>query len=190
VEILRWVLFLGMVFHKLLWEVLKRTDGVTKVAKQSEATLSRKFVKLLKSMVLAFLLVQTLFLEILPISSHATTLSVLGTAIYLTGLTMAVIGRVQLGRNWIDMEDCQIMPAQSLVTSGIYRYVRHPIYGGDLLLLIGLQLALNSWLVLGALVPVLVVMRQVLREESILSETFPDYPFYCQQSKRFIPFLI
>lgn len=179
-----------MVFHKLLWEVLRRTNEAKRVSRRSGAKVSRKLVKLLKSMVLAFLLVQALFLDILPISSHSTTLRVLGTIIYFTGLTIAVIGRVQLGRNWMDMEDCQIMTAQSLVTSGIYRYVRHPIYGGDLLLLIGLQLALNSWLVLGTFIPVLVVMRQVLREESILSETFPDYPFYCQQSKRFIPFLL
>jgi protein-S-isoprenylcysteine O-methyltransferase Ste14 len=110
--------------------------------------------------------------------------------IFLTGLLMAVLGRLQLGRNWLDLEDSHVLPDQSLTTGGIYAYIRHPIYAGDILLLIGLELALNSWLVLAVLVPLAVVVRQVLTEESLLSNVFPGYESYRKRTKRFIPFIV
>jgi protein-S-isoprenylcysteine O-methyltransferase Ste14 len=95
-----------------------------------------------------------------------------------------------LGKNWVDLEDYQVLPEQLLVTEGIYRYVRHPIYTGDVLLLVGLELALNSWLVVAVLIPLAVFVRQALAEEALLSRVFPEYAAYCQRTKRFIPFLV
>ena len=82
------------------------------------------------------------------------------------------------------------MAKQSVTTNGIYRYIRHPIYTGDILLLIGLQLALNSWLVLGVLVIIPIVVKQVLLEEAILSKAFPHYRDYLLNTRRFIPFVL
>ena len=72
----------------------------------------------------------------------------------------------------------------------VYRYVRHPIYGGDLLLLLGLELALNSWLVV--LVPMLAfgIIRQAAQEERMLLESLPGYRAYYETTKRFIPFCV
>ncbi len=81
------------------------------------------------------------------------------------------------------------MERQELVEEGVYRYIRHPIYLGDLLLLAGFELALNSWLALGVLVLAPVVLRQAREEEKVLLVNLPGYRDYCARTKRFIPFL-
>lgn len=188
-EPLRLILFFGLVFHKLLWEMLKRRDGMSRLRSQAKRG-GGWLVKAIKTTVLVFLAFQTLFLDLWPISDQPSQLQIIGTAIYFTGLLTAVIGRLQLGKNWVDLEDYQVLSYQSVVTKGIYRYVRHPIYTGDLLLLIGLELALNSWLVLAISIPLVIILRQASAEETILSKAFPDYPAYCKQTKKFIPFVV
>jgi protein-S-isoprenylcysteine O-methyltransferase Ste14 len=189
-DILRLTLFLGLVLHKLLWEILKRRNRTETPMKNYSHSAYLWLIKMAKGVVLIFLAVQTLFLDLLPIAAEPTPLRIIGSAMYFSGLAIAVIGRLQLGKNWVDLEDYQVLQKQSLITSGIYRYIRHPIYTGDLLLLIGLQLALNSWLVLALSVPLLIVIRQVLAEEALLSRAFPGYAIYCTRTKRFLPFIV
>ena len=87
------------------------------------------------------------------------------------------------------LEDYRVLPEQSIVNRGIYGYIRHPIYTGDILLLFGLELALNSWLVLGVPVLIIIIVRQALAEEEILSKSFSDYDAYRARTNRFIPFI-
>ena len=190
IEALRAVLFFGLLFHKALWEVLKRKGKVRRFADQTSRPIAESSLKFIKIALLAFLLFQTLYLDLFPISERPNILRAIGIVIYSLGLGIAVLGRIHLGANWMDLEDYQVSPNQSLVTNGIYRYARHPIYGGDVLLLIGLELALNSWLVLGVAAIMLIVVRQSILEESLLSQRFPAYHSYCSQTKRFIPFLV
>lgn len=187
---LRLALFLGLVFHKLLWEAQKRRHGAPRALRPASTRAAVRLVKLLKGAVLTFLVVQTLFLDLLPIAGHPAPLRILGGVLYLAGLGTAVTGRLQLGKNWVDLEDYRMLPDQSLVTRGIYAYIRHPIYTGDVFLLAGLELALNSWLVLAVAGPLVVVTRQALAEEALLAETFPGYRTYCARTKRFIPFVV
>ena len=186
---LRIVLFLGLVSHKVLWEVLKKRDSARAIKTQLPG-LVKWFVKPAKILALGFFALQTLFLDLLPITDDPHVLRIWGASLYFVGLGTAVLGRVQLGKNWIDLEDYQVLAKQSVTTNGIYRYIRHPIYTGDILLLIGLQVALNSWLVLGVLVIIPIVVKQVLLEEAILSKAFPHYRDYLLNTRRFIPFVL
>ena len=188
-EPLRVTLFLGLVFHKVVWEFLRNRDRPARVQRRGSGLLAKWFVKPLKALALVFLTIQTLFLDLFPITEQPSALRMWGMVIYFVGLGTAVLGRVQLGKNWMDLEDFQVLPNQSLTTRGIYRYIRHPIYTGDVLLLIGLQLTLNSWLVLAVLIPLGIAVKQALAEEAILSRVFPTYPSYCKRTKRFIPFI-
>jgi protein-S-isoprenylcysteine O-methyltransferase Ste14 len=77
-----------------------------------------------------------------------------------------------------------------VVAYGVFRYIRHPIYVGDLLLLLGLELSLNSWLVLAVVCMIPGVLRQAVREERMLVIALPGYAAYCARTKRFIPFLV
>jgi protein-S-isoprenylcysteine O-methyltransferase Ste14 len=187
---LRIVLFLGLVFHKLLWELLKARDGRRKTRSRSQGFIGKWLIKPLKLLLLLFFAVQTLFLNLFPIAEEPGHLRNAGAVIFFAGLGLAILGRLQLGKNWLDLEDARVRSDQSLVTGGVYAYVRHPIYGGDILLLFGLQLALNSWLVLAIVIPLVIVIRQVLAEEALLLRAFPGYVSYCARTKRFIPFVL
>ena len=159
-EGIRILLFVGLVVHKLVWEVLKRGSKMAHPTQKTTPNFMVSVIKVLKMGVLVFLLIQTLFLELLPISSDPAMIKTVGLCFYLVGLTTAILGRLHLGDNWVDLEEYQVIPEQALVTRGIYRYIRHPIYAGDLFLIFGLQLALNSWLVLMAIPLFAVVFRQ------------------------------
>jgi len=187
---LRLLLFLGLVAHKLVWEILKRGQGVPKPKKQTSPKPLARILKLGKITALAFLLVQTLFLRVLPITKNPKYLRIAGVTTFFAGLATAIMGRVRLGKNWANLEDYQVLQEQSLVTNGIFRYIRHPIYAGDFFLVLGLELALNSWLVLGVIPLLAVIARQALAEEELLSRVFDDYEAYRRQSKRFIPFVL
>lgn len=188
---LRIILLLGMAAHKLVWELMKRKGGVKPQGKKSIALNFKSIIKLGKSLFLLFLVLQTLYPgEILPIAEDATTIRLVGLAIYSLGLLTAIIGRVQLGDNWVDLEDFTVLPGQDLVKTGLYRYIRHPIYIGDALLVIGLQLALNSWLVIIGLALLPIIYKQALDEENILSRSFPEYRNYQKQTKMFVPYLV
>jgi protein-S-isoprenylcysteine O-methyltransferase Ste14 len=187
---LRLVLFLGLVAHKLVWEILKRRKGVSAKAGQSSTSFLKTLVKQGKVAFLVFILLQTLFLDLFPILQEPFYLRAIGTGLFFVGLATAVMGRLQLGDNWANLEDYNTVQESKLVDAGIYRFIRHPIYTGDILMLIGLELALNSWLVLLVVAPILVVVKQTTAEEKLLAQVFPHYFEYRLRTKRFIPFLI
>lgn len=188
--LLRLYLLAGLIAHKAVWEILKRRKAPTgeKPAPKPQP-LSVQLVKAVKIAILLGIVAQTMLPEILPISQQPFLLRVIGVAIYTAGLLIAVIARFQLDSNWSDIETAQVLSHQQVVSNGIYGYVRHPIYVGDILLLFGLELSLNSWLVLGVALMTPVILLQATREEKKLVETLPGYDVYCQQTKRFIPFV-
>ncbi len=189
-EVMRVLLFVGLVVHKLVWEVLKRRSKTTHPNQKSTPNVMVNVIKVIKMGILVFLLIQTLFLELFPISNDPAMIKLVGLCFYVIGLTTAILGRLHLGDNWVDLEEYQVIPEQALVTRGIYRYIRHPIYAGDLFLIFGLQLALNSWLVLMVIPLFAIVFRQTSAEEIVLARAFPNYTDYCRRTKRFVPFLI
>jgi protein-S-isoprenylcysteine O-methyltransferase Ste14 len=148
-------------------------------------------VKSVKVGILLAIVAQTLTpWDVLPLLADPGSLRAAGLILFTAGLAIALLGRLQLGSNWADIETAQVLTKQQVVCRGLYRYIRHPIYSGDLLLLFGLQMALNSWgiLLVAAMAPV--VLMQAVREESLLRESLPGYGEYCRTTKRFVPFVI
>ena len=79
--------------------------------------------------------------------------------------------------------------AEKLVTSGLFRLSRNPMYLGMLLLLSGIALALGNWISLLAPVLFIVSMNilQIKPEEVALRQKFgEEYEKYCQQTRRWI----
>lgn len=187
--LLKIYLLAGLVFHKVLWETMKRRHHGKQPAAAPLTPMTR-LVKLVKLLILAAIIMQTIVpMDILPISTDPAVLRLTGLAFFTLGLLTAVAARIQLGSNWSDIEEGKIADRHAVISSGIYRYIRHPIYTGDLLLLLGLELCLNSWLVLGLVLLVPVVARQAIKEEQKLVNALPDYADYIRRTKRFIPFL-
>jgi protein-S-isoprenylcysteine O-methyltransferase Ste14 len=111
-----------------------------------------------------------------------------GLALFAAGLALAVWARVHLGRNWGMPMSEKADP--ELVTTGPYRRIRHPIYSGIILAMLGTAVAVSwYWLIAVALVGAYFIYSAVL-EERYLTQLLPDkYPGYKQSTKMLIPFV-
>ncbi len=75
----------------------------------------------------------------------------------------------------------EVSAGQKVITSGPYRFVRHPMYAGASLLLIFTPLALGSWVAeIFAVLLILVVSARLLDEEEFLQKDLVGYTEYCQ----------
>ncbi len=120
---------------------------------------------------------------------HSPVLGAIGAIVFASGLALAMWARIHLGKNW-GMPMTQ-KDEPELVTSGPYRFVRHPIYSGLLVAVLGTALATS----LAGLVIVLVLggyfYYSATVEERNLIATFPEaYPAYRAHTKRLIPFVL
>ncbi|MEP7365354.1 MAG: isoprenylcysteine carboxylmethyltransferase family protein [Acidobacteriota bacterium] len=178
---LRAYLLCGLAAHKVVWEYLKHTQAV------AAPNRGPMIVRIVKMFVLGGLLAQTVLPEILPICSSCPALRWTGLALFTAGLALAIAARITLGANWTDIEQGAVGQRHEVVARGVYRFIRHPIYTGDVLLVAGLELALNSWLVLGVLPLAAYVHVKASQEESKLVSALPGYAAYCTTTGRFLP---
>jgi protein-S-isoprenylcysteine O-methyltransferase Ste14 len=83
----------------------------------------------------------------------------------------------------------EVDAGQRVISTGPYGLVRHPMYSGGLIMLLGLPLALGSWWGLLMLVPfTLVIIWRLLDEETFLTSRLPGYADYREQVKyRLVP---
>jgi protein-S-isoprenylcysteine O-methyltransferase Ste14 len=123
----------------------------------------------------------------LPASSAA---SFTGLALIVCGAALAVSARIFLGRNWSAM--VTIKQDHEIVRRGPYALVRHPMYSGFLLAMLGTALALGE--VRGLLAIGLAFLGLWLKlrtEEQFLTEQFgAQYIQYRQETKALIPFVL
>lgn len=112
----------------------------------------------------------------------------LGLALLVVGLGVAVWARVHLGRNWSGT--VSVKEGHELIRSGPYAYVRHPIYTGLLTAVLGTAIASGTArAVLGFLIILAALARKLRAEEVFMRETFPDeYPAYRAEVPALIPF--
>ncbi len=113
----------------------------------------------------------------------------LGDLLVLAGLCIAIWARVTLGGNW--SARVTLKEDHELIKRGPYRVVRHPIYAGVLLMILGTAVLVGR---VGAFVVLLfcffglwVKLRQ---EEILLSKHLPGYPEYMRRTKALVPFVL
>lgn len=120
-----------------------------------------------------------------PLSS-GPALPIIGTLLVGAGLGFAVWARLHLGRNWSGT--VTVKEGHTLITTGPYRVVRHPIYSGMVLALIGTALAIAAARgFIGAALILVGFLVKIAVEEARMSETFPEYEDYCRHTSRLIP---
>jgi protein-S-isoprenylcysteine O-methyltransferase Ste14 len=85
----------------------------------------------------------------------------------------------------------QTFESQKVISTGPYALVRHPKYVGDIILVVGIPLALGSWWGLAFLVLIILALAWRIRdEEKLLKEELPGYIEYTQKARyRLVPYL-
>jgi len=126
-----------------------------------------------------------LSLRLLP---HRPLTYAVGVALLVLGLAFTVWARLHLGQNWSGT--VTLKEGHELIRSGPYAYVRHPIYTGLLVALLGSAVACGE---LRAMIGLSVVagafIRKLRIEERLMREIFPgQYQRYCAQVPALVPF--
>jgi len=122
-------------------------------------------------------------LSLLPVQS------IIGLALIIIGLIIMIVGQLTLYRNYsgtvVIREDHQ------LITHGIYRLSRNPIYLGGIMVFTGLPVyAASLYGFLTSLVLVPIILNRIRLEEKLLTEEFQDaFQKYKETTKKLIPFI-
>jgi len=114
----------------------------------------------------------------------------IGFALFIIGLLLQGVAEATLGRYYLPyigtVED------QKIIKKGIYKYIRHPGYLGELLIFFGLGFVTYSLLgILGAfIVSLMLYIGEVIPEEKYMLEKFgKEYEEYMKETFRFIPYI-
>ena len=121
--------------------------------------------------------------------STSPLMGLVGFVICGLGIGLAVVARAYLGRNWGMPMSRKENP--ELVTSGPYAFVRHPIYGGLLLAMLGSVLGQSVLWLLPLIVYGPYFIFSARREESLLTGQFAErYRLYMSRTKMLVPFVL
>jgi protein-S-isoprenylcysteine O-methyltransferase Ste14 len=113
---------------------------------------------------------------------------VAGAVIVLAGFGLLLAGLLRLGPNLTPLP--YPTPRATLIQTGPYRLVRHPMYAGGIALAYGWAFFVCGWLTVAyATVLLLFLDVKATREERWLTETFPEYPEYQRRVRKLIPFI-
>jgi protein-S-isoprenylcysteine O-methyltransferase Ste14 len=112
----------------------------------------------------------------------------IGLAVFVAGLGFAVWARLSIGRNWGAPMSEKVEP--ELVTTGPYRRVRHPIYSGIVLAMVGTAIAVSWYLLVVVAVCAAYFVYSATMEERYLTAVFPEaYPDYRRSTAMLVPFI-
>jgi protein-S-isoprenylcysteine O-methyltransferase Ste14 len=171
----------------LLWLVTSRNVKATSWREPAASQALHRVPLVLAAILLisAYPLPPVLTERFLP---RAPALGLVGLIIVVAGLGFAVWARWHLGSNW--SSSVTVKDQHELIRSGPYGYVRHPIYSGMLLGIVGTAVTFGEWrdvLALGLALLALIYKSRV--EEKRMRETFPEYEQYRRETAALVPFV-
>jgi len=112
-------------------------------------------------------------------SAVPTWVCLLGDALLATGLGIAILVVIQ---NRYAAATVTVESGQTVVSGGVYKFVRHPMYVGSLIMMLAIPLALGSyWGLLFVIPGVLVLVVRILDEEKVLTHGLAGYADYTQR---------
>ncbi len=122
-------------------------------------------------------------IPLFPRRELSVTVEMVSTVSILVGSLAAVVALLQLRRSFSMMAE-----ARRLVTSGPYRYVRHPLYLADEVAVFGILIQFFSiWTTIIFAVQMAFQLRRMHNEEAVLGEFLPEYAAYQNRTPRLIP---
>lgn len=111
-----------------------------------------------------------------------------GIVLQVLGTIWLMLAQAQMGTSWRIGVPEDKQDSQQVVTTGLYRYSRNPIYVGVIVFVLGLTLALPSFITgVSLLINVVFIRNLVQREEVFMAKSFgPDYQAYCLRVRRWL----
>ena len=183
-----WSVIAAWIAWEIYWGLSAR--GVKRAASK-EPLASRLLVVAALILCFVFLLVPNWIAGFFarPLLPQGGLFFYIGFALLLAAMAFTVWARTTLGRNWSGR--VTIKEDHELVTTGPYGLVRHPIYTGALLAIIGTTVALGT---IGGLVSIVLILavfvRKIHLEEQVLGRHFGDkYAAYRNKTRALIPFV-
>src|SRR5271155_5470650 len=177
---------------RFYWIITERIANREKPKTNSKGIIAlyQRLRRLVFPIIEIILFLQLLGWQLFPFSEQLFIIQLIGFVLVLIGVSIAISARKELGTNWVPAAEYQIKKKQELVTTGIYKYIRHPIYFSAFLSITGGELIAQSYLALIVFVFLFEGYRQSRREEKLLINHFGDsYKTYMKHTKMFIPFL-
>jgi len=114
----------------------------------------------------------------------------IGFSLFIIGLILQGVAEATLGKYYLP--SIGTVEGQKIIKNGIYKYIRHPGYLGEILIFFGLGFVTYSLLgILGAFIVTLMVYAgEVIPEEKYMLEKFgKEYEEYMKETFRFIPYI-
>ena len=178
-----WIIFL--LYWLVSWWSIKPT--------QEKSWSIGRFGRIIIGITIAFVLLNNFGASIpfftISLIPRSTPLGLAGVILVITGLGIAIVARRTLAGNWSNVVEVKV--DHELITTGIYRYARHPIYTGVLFMGLGTALSKGT---MGIFILFLALLGffwfKARQEEKLLTKHFPkEYPAYKKRVKALIPYV-
>ncbi|TDO89325.1 isoprenylcysteine carboxyl methyltransferase (ICMT) family protein [Halanaerobium saccharolyticum] len=112
--------------------------------------------------------------------------TVSGSILIISGIIIRGLAIKRLGKFF--SRDIENWEEQKIIKSGIYKYVRHPAYTGNIIQIIAFPLVLNSYFSLFfSLITIAGFLWRIKVEEEILIDKLPEYKEYMEETKKLLP---
>jgi protein-S-isoprenylcysteine O-methyltransferase Ste14 len=166
-------------------ELLERRKNVGPAAEQNMA----------QKMIMSFAIIGCIAVLVFSAFAHRFAWSPVPASVSWAGDVLISLGFLidffVFKENSYGASTIQVVEDQKVISTGLYARVRHPMYVGALVMMIGVPLALGSWwglAVLALITPVLI--WRILDEEKLLKNDLPGYREYAQKVRyRLVPYL-
>jgi len=148
-----------------------------------------------QKILISFGILSLLGLIVFSALDHRFEWSIMPPYFSLVGAGMVALGLfinlLVFKENSYGASNIQTMEGQKVISTGPYALIRHPMYGGVLVMVIGTPLALGSWWGLAILAVALPgLIWRILDEEKLLERELPGYKEYEQKVRyRLVPYL-
>ncbi|BBX91229.1 isoprenylcysteine carboxylmethyltransferase family protein [Mycolicibacterium boenickei] len=148
----------------------------------------QKFASTMAFLLLAVMIVAGALDHRLGWSAVPAVVSVLGNVLVATGLGIAMLVVIQ---NSYAAANVKVEAGQTVVSTGLYGLVRHPMYFGNVIMMIGLPLALGSYWALLLLIPGFALLAlRISDEEKMLRAELAGYDEYTRKVRyRLLPYV-
>jgi protein-S-isoprenylcysteine O-methyltransferase Ste14 len=133
--------------------------------------------------------------EVVPGLDHRFGWSAMPAYFVIAGDVLVALGMLIIffvfRENTFTASTVQVAAGQKVISTGLYALVRHPMYVGGLIFVLGIPLALGSWWGLLTFIPLtLIILWRLLDEERFLVRNLSGYGEYRSKVKyRLIPFV-